>query len=43
MKVNGKQDGFLFFYDAAAATAAAAKSLQSCLTVCNPMDGSPLL
>ena len=25
-----------------AATAAAAKSLQSCLTLCDPMDGSPL-
>ena len=24
-----------------AAAAAAAKSLQSCLTLCNPMDGSP--
>ena len=26
---------------AAAATAAAAKSLQSCLTLCDPIDGSP--
>ena len=26
---------------AAAASAAAAKSLQSCLTLCNPIDGSP--
>ena len=25
-----------------AAAAAAAKSLQSCLTLCNPIDGSPL-
>ena len=25
----------------AAAAAAAAKSLQSCLTLCNPIDGSP--
>ena len=25
----------------AAATAAAAKSLQSCLTLCDPIDGSP--
>ena len=25
----------------AAAAAAAAKSLQSCLTLCNPVDGSP--
>ena len=28
---------FLFFYSAAAA----AKSLQLCLTLCNPIDGSP--
>ena len=27
--------------DAAAAAAAAAKSLQSCPTLCNPIDGSP--
>ena len=27
--------------DPAAAAAAAAKSLQSCLTLCNPIDGSP--
>ena len=26
---------------ASAAAAAAAKSLQSCLTLCNPLDGSP--
>ena len=26
---------------AAATAAAAAKSLQSCLTLCNPIDGSP--
>ena len=26
---------------AGTATAAAAKSLQSCLTLCNPIDGSP--
>ena len=26
---------------AAAAAAAAAKSLQSCLTLCDPIDGSP--
>ena len=25
-----------------AAAAAAAKSLQSCLTLCNPIDGSPI-
>ena len=29
------------FYKAAAAAAAAVKSLQSCLTLCNPMKGSP--
>ena len=28
-------------YSAAAATAAAAKSLQSCPTLCDPIDGSP--
>ena len=28
-------------YRTAAAAAAAAKSLQSCLTLCNPIDGSP--
>ena len=27
--------------NAVAAAAAAAKSLQSCLTLCNPIDGSP--
>ena len=27
----------------AAAAAAAAKSLQSCLTLCDPIDGSPLV
>ena len=27
-------------WDSAAATAAAAKSLQSCLTLCDPIDGS---
>ena len=27
--------------DAGAAAAAAAKSLQSCPTLCNPLDGSP--
>ena len=28
-------------YDMAAAAAAAAKSLQSCPTLCDPIDGSP--
>ena len=28
--------------EGAAAAAAAAKSLQSCLTLCDPIDGSPL-
>ena len=32
---------FLLFQDVAAAAAAAAKSLQSCLTLCDPLDGSP--
>ena len=31
----------LFLYDLVAAAAAAAKSLQSCPTLCNPTDGSP--
>ena len=30
------------WYLQVAATAAAAKSLQSCLTLCDPIDGSPL-
>ena len=30
-----------FYFLTAAAAAAAAKSLQSCLTLCDPMDGSP--
>ena len=29
------------FQESAAAAAAAAKSLQSCLTLCDPMDSSP--
>ena len=32
---------FLYTIDTAAAAAAAAKSLQSCLTLCDPIDGSP--
>ena len=32
-------DGFRIYY---AAAAAAAKSRQSCLTLCDPRDGSPL-
>ena len=32
---------FLFLHGEAAAAAAAAKSLQSCPTLCNPIDGSP--
>ena len=31
----------MVFAEVAAAAAAAAKSLQSCLTVCDPLDGSP--
>ena len=31
----------LFQFISAVAAAAAAKSLQSCLTLCNPIDGSP--
>ena len=33
--------GVLFSMPFLAAAAAAAKSLQSCLTLCNPMDSSP--
>ena len=32
---------FSCFFDDPAAAAAAAKSLQSCLTLCDPIDGSP--
>ena len=35
-----KSDGPIDVFGAAAA-AAAAKSLQSCLTLCDPIDGSP--
>ena len=31
----------MFFYCSSSAAAAAAKSLQSCLTLCDPIDGSP--
>jgi len=31
----------MFASDVTAAAAAAAKSLQSCLTLCDPIDGSP--
>jgi len=33
--------GFLFLLLIKDAAAAAAKSLQSCLTLCDPIDGSP--
>ena len=36
MAIDKMRDG-----DSAAAAAAAAKSLQSCLTLCDPIDGSP--
>ena len=32
---------WFYLYEVPAATAAAAKSLQSCLTLCDPIDGSP--
>ena len=32
---------FIFLYGVVAAAAAIAKSLQSCLTLCDPIDGSP--
>ena len=34
--------GEMLEYDMGLAAAAAAKSLQSCLTLCDPIDGSPL-
>ena len=33
--------GILFLFCPTAAAAAAAASLQSCLTLCDPIDGSP--
>ena len=33
---------FLCFFSLTFVAAAAAKSLQSCLTLCDPIDGSPL-
>ena len=32
---------FIFLYGVVAAAAAIAKSLQPCLTLCDPIDGSP--
>ena len=32
---------FIFVYGVRECSAAAAKSLQSCLTLCDPIDGSP--
>ena len=37
----GKQEVSAEIVDLAAAAAAAAKLLQSCLTLCDPTDGSP--
>ena len=37
----GKQEVSAEIVDLAAAAAAAAKLLQSCLTLCDPIDGSP--
>ena len=41
---SGLQQGFVQSKPASSymCAAAAAKSLQSCLTLCNPIDGSPL-
>ena len=36
-----QKDTFILMYIKAAAAAAAAKSLPSCLTLCDPIDGSP--
>ena len=35
------KDSFLLFWERNCGTAAAAKSLQLCLTLCDPIDGSP--
>ena len=40
-KFSGKGQQMLVFLLKAAAAAAAAKSLQSCPTLCDPIDGSP--
>ena len=39
--IRGKQRDFKHTYTHTAAAAAAAKSLQSCPTLCDPIDGSP--
>ena len=36
-----KSDNFLYNINLKIAAATAAKSLQSCLTLCDPIDGSP--
>ena len=39
---HGREEARLFcYYITLTAAAAAAKSLQSCRTLCNPIDGSP--
>ena len=38
---HGDKKGNTFFFSIVAAAAAAAKSLQSCPTLCDPMDSSP--
>ena len=38
---DGKNLGLLGFHNLDVYNAAAAKSLQSCLTLCDPIDGSP--
>ena len=40
-KASGRNMIFFIKFSYHAAAAAAAKSLQSCLTLCNPIDGSP--
>ena len=41
LRESGPSDDLLMTADRPAAAAAAAKSLQSCLTLCDPRDGSP--
>ena len=42
MSIRGRARDAKEVTEPAAAAAAAAKSLQSCLTLCDPIDGSPL-
>ena len=41
LKIYFEFEGFIAWPELSAAAAAAAKSLQSCPTLCDPIDGSP--